>query len=182
MGRQILFHMLPRDCEQFFGAIRKRDAVVAVERVSQSPIIREVREPCLNRHNLILWNRSLLPSLEREYLRRSDRGPYYGVSYALPVLELALSERHQWDGKPALTQGRVYASFDAPNEGLRRWYEWIVRWIRKNFVREKVGLSGGYVGPEALKWYESGGILLPQFNPPLTPEWRKFVDAQHRKP
>jgi hypothetical protein len=179
MGRQILFHMLPEDCKEFFNLLRERDPVIAVERDSVSPDIIEVTDPCRGGQTVVLWNQTLLPSLEREYIPQSNRGPYYRVSSSLPVLELFLPVVAEWDRKPALTQGRVYGSFDATNEGLRRWYESIAHWIRRNFTKNPVGLSTGYVGPAARKWYEGGGVLLPMLRPPVTPEWRSFVDAQH---
>jgi hypothetical protein len=36
MGRQILFHMLPEDCEAFMSAVRQRDPIIAVDRDSTS--------------------------------------------------------------------------------------------------------------------------------------------------
>lgn len=180
MGRQILFHMLPEDCELFLSGLHQRDRFAVVERDSTSSDIVEVAAPCCVGKTVVLWNRSLLPSLEREYIPQSSRGPYYRVSSSLPLLEFFLPIEADWDSRPALTQGRVYASFDVPHEGLRRWYESVARWIRKNFAKNPVGLSSGYVGPAALKWYGRGGILLPMLRPPFTPEWRSFVDAQHR--
>jgi hypothetical protein len=179
MARQILFHMLSNDCKGLLGFLRQRDAVVVVERDSVSPDIIEVAEPCRGGPTVVLWNQSLLPSLEREYIARSNRGAYYRVSNLLPVLELFLPVVADWDGKPALTQGRVYGSFDVPNKGLDRWYDSIAQWIRINFTKNPVGLSSGYIGPAALTWYQGGGVLLPMLRPPVTPEWRSFVDAQH---
>lgn len=179
MGRQILFHMLQKDCEEFLRDIRHRDPVVVAERDSDAPNVVEVIQPCCTGVTLCLWNKSLLPSLKREYISQSNRGPYYRVASSSPVLELFLPVEAEWDGKPSLTQGRVYASFDVPNEGQRRWFESVVRWIRKNFTKNPVGLSSGYVGRAALEWYEKGGILLPMVRPPVTSAWREFVAAQH---
>lgn len=181
MGRQILFHMLPEDCNGFLRALRGRDPVAVVDKDSASPEVVELPDPCKGGVFAVLWNRSLLPSLEREFIAKSDRGPYYRVSDSLPVLEFSLPSQADWDGKPALTQGRIYASFEVPNEGLRRWYEWAARWIRRNFAKESAGLSGGYVGPAALEWHERGGILLPFIRPPVTPAWQAFVSKQHAR-
>jgi len=171
--------MLPEDAKEFLSVLRQRTPLVVVERDSLSPDLLEVADPRVVGKTLVLWNQSLLRSLEREYIPQSNRGPYYRVSSSVPVLELFLPVEADWDGKPALTQGRVYGSFDVANENLRRWYESIAHWIRKNFTKNTVGLSSGYVGPAARGWYERGGVLLPMLRPPVTPEWRSFVDAQH---
>ena len=55
----------------------------------------------------------------------------------------------------------------------------IIGWIRKNFVKNPLKLLGGYIGPNAFKWFQEGGILLPMFEPPLTAEWQAFVESQH---
>jgi hypothetical protein len=38
---------------------------------------------------------------------------------------------------------------------------------------------GGYVGPAASKWFASGGLILPMFVPPVTPEWTREMKQQH---
>jgi hypothetical protein len=178
MGKQILFHMFPPDCEQFLSVVQKRDSVVIVERDSSSASLVPVAHPCSPGQVLSFWNRNLLSSLERKYIPESTKGPYYRIASSLPVIEFFLPREQEWDGQPAITQGRIYASFDQPSEELQRWFNATVRWIRKNFVRNPVQSVGGYVGPSALRWHEEGGLLLPMVRPPVTSEWRAFLQPQ----
>jgi hypothetical protein len=178
MGRQILFHMLPEDCESFLSFARERDPVAIVESSAGSPQVVPITNPCSPGKSLSLWNQRLLPSLERKYVPKSTKGPYYRVDDSLPVLEFFLPRQEEWDGQPALTQGRIYASFDQPNEDLRRWFDTLARWIRTNFTKNTVPSFSGYVGPAALEWHRSGGLLLPMIRPPVTPEWRAVVQLQ----
>jgi hypothetical protein len=47
-----------------------------------------------------------------------------------------------------------------------------------SFVKNPVAQLDGYVGHAALAWFRQGGILLPWPQPPVTPEWQLFVEAQ----
>ncbi len=179
MGRQIAFHMLPQDCEEFLDFVHNRDPVFVVARDSDSPKIVQIARPCFFGETLCLWNQALLPRLKREYIAESTQGPYYRVDDSLPVLELIPSRQTDWRGRPALTQGRVWGSFDQPSEPLRKWFEAIVRWMRKNYVRAPADLFG-YVAPAAFQWFLKGGVLLPIFEPPVTRDWLDFVKAQRK--
>jgi hypothetical protein len=61
---------------------------------------------------------------------------------------------------------------------FEKWYETLVRWIRKNYGKNPAS-STGYVGPAAFEFYEKGGYLLPQFLPPKTKEWLTEISTQH---
>ncbi len=181
MGRQILFHMLPADCSTFVGFLCDRDPVVIAEKDSGIPEIKPSTAPCNAGQVLSVMNQNITPSLQRKHIPESNRGPYYRIDSALPVIELFLPQEEPWDGRPALTQGRVYASFDQPSRELRTWFEAIGRWMRKHFARTPIPTLSGYVGPAAYDWYQSGGLLLPMIRPPVTPEWRAFAALQARK-
>jgi len=88
-----------------------------------------------------------------------------------------------WEGKPALVQGRLYGIFDLylgkPPE-FEKWYETLVRWIRKNYRKSPTSM-GGYLGPAAYEFYNEGGYLLPQFLPPRTEVWLAELDKQHSR-
>jgi hypothetical protein len=89
-------------------------------------------------------------------------------------------DSHSWNGQRALMAGRLWASFDDGNLELERWYNAVVRWIRKRFLRNPIPLLEGYIGPAAFAWYQKGGFLLPAFRPPLTPEWLAWAEAQNQ--
>ena len=124
-------------------------------------------------------NKSLLPTLKRSYIPESVHGPYYRVDGSLPVLELFVPRQTVWDERPALTQGRLYAYAYQDHPALRTWYEALVRWLKKNFEKNPIAWMSGYTGPAAHAWYDKGGLLLPTVQPPLNPEWRARINAQH---
>jgi hypothetical protein len=180
MGRQIHFYMLPSDRDVFLRFVQKDGLVAVIPEGSNSPIARPLEQGDIRAHkNVYLWNRGLLPRFKRDWIP----GPrYYRVNeLTLPVLQLIRSTVTTWEDKPALVQGRLYGIFDAylekPSE-FQKWYECLVRWIRKNYRRNPTSM-GGYLGPAALRLFEEGGYLLPQFQPPRTDVWLTEIGKQH---
>ncbi len=180
MGKQTQFHMLAEDMEMFLDFVRKHDPVLVTLRSSDSPKVTPLSDPLTETDVMTLWNKALLGSLERKLIQRPGGSDYYRVDDSLPTLELSPSRPIEWNGKPALLQGRVYGFFDKPFAGFEKWYNVIARWIRANFTKSPLKLLGGYIGPGALRWFQDGGVLLPMFEPPPTPEWLSFVENQHR--
>jgi len=183
MGRQIQFHMMPEDQDAFLRFIQESDPVVLIERDHPTDRdVQPVKDIANNRLGICcLWNRRFLPALEREYVPHARYYKYVVGTSRLPLLELSPSIRSEWEGKPALIQGRLYGEFE-PH--LRRpptfenWYEKLVRWIRKNFKKNPAGW-GGYVGPAAYQFHLEGGYLLPNFLPPRTDAWLAEIGKQH---
>jgi hypothetical protein len=176
MGRQVQISVLPEDVEGLLAHIKSQHRVVLVKRGDSHSASVELLEslPASANETLVLWNQELLPQLQRERIFRETDGDYYRVDeFAEPVLEFSRSFLGEWCGRPSLTQGRIYGIFDNKSQEFVRWYEQIVRYIRKAFVRNPVSPSG-YVGPAAYKWFLQGGLLLPTFLPPDTDVWRKF--------
>jgi hypothetical protein len=182
MGRQTQFHMLAEDCKQFLDFIRDHDPVIVTLRSSSSRSIEEVLRPWEHGGTYCLWNRDFLPSLERKYIPESKYGPYYRVDSVWPVIEFTYPNPQQemWNGRQALTQGRVWAGFERENKDFERWYNAVIRWIRKNFIRNPVPLDG-YVGSQAYEWFKKGGTFLPMLRPPITPQWLSWVEAQDQQ-
>jgi len=176
MGRQIMFHALPEDCIELLSFIQERDPVVITERDSTTAEVKIVVAPCAATKTLCLWNQSFLPTLTRDYVPNADSGPYYRVNDGLPVLELSTCLLTEWEGSPALVQGRIWGAFKDPSSKYNSWYGAIVRWIRKTYVRNDS--LHGYTAPSVGPWQSRGGILLPMFKPPVTAAWRKFVEDQ----
>ena len=129
---------------------------------------------------LCIWNQALLPQLKRKWIPNAEHEHYRVDEFQLPVVEFSTSSRVIWDGRPALVQGRLHGFFDGKSPEFEKWYETLVRWIRKNFLKNPTSL-GGYVGPAAYKFYKEGGYLLPNFVPPTTKEWLKEIRKQHPK-
>ena len=173
MGRQTRFHMLEEDCKQFLGFVRQRDPVIVVDWSSKPGTMQEVQRPWERGGTYYLWNQSVLPTLPREGARaKPDILPVIQFWYPSPV-------HKEWNGRPALTQGRVWAQ--SPNSGkdFGSWYNALIRWIRKNFVSDPV--LGDWVGPAAYRWFRDGGLLLPHFPPPVNTTWLSWVEAQDKR-
>jgi hypothetical protein len=180
MGRQIHFYMLPGDRDAFIRFVQKDELVAVISEGSDSPIVRPLEQGDVRDHkNVYFWNRRFLPRFQRKWIP----GPrYYTVNELdLPVLEFIGSTLTTWEDRPALVQGRLYGIFDAylakPPE-FEKWYERLVRWIRRNYRRNPTSM-GGYVGPAALELFENGAYLLPQFLPPRTDVWLTEIRKQH---
>ena len=176
MGRQVQISVLLEDVEGLLVHIKSQNRVVLVKRddVHSATVTPLESLPANANETLILWNQELLPQLQRKHISRETAGNYFSVDEsAEPVLEFGGSFLGEWCGRPSLTQGRIYGIFDNKSQEFVRWYEQIVRYIRKAFVRNPASLSG-YVGPAAYRWFLQGGLLLPTFLPPETDVWRQF--------
>jgi hypothetical protein len=180
MGRQIQLSMLPNDADAILTTIRNRGPIEVLIRDADSADVAPLTSvPDRSDSILILWNKHLTPTLKRKWISARTPG-YYSVDYfTLPVLEFSLSVLTEWKGKPALTQGRIYGQFDGKPIEFEKWFEQIVRYIRKNWRKNPVSM-GGYVGPEAGEWFAAGGLLLPTFNPPVTTAWARVMAEQPR--
>ena len=179
MGRQTRFHMLPEDCRRFVLFLRERDPVVVTNWYSsESAQIEEISRPWERSGHFCLWNQAILPELQRK-----ATGEHFNIDSSASVIEFSyeclLAE--PWNGQPALTQGRVWASFDTESRAFEAWYNAVVRWIRKNFIRDlALGFDRDSIGPAAYDWFKTGGLLLPMFRPPLTEAWLAWVNVQNQ--
>ena len=183
MGRQIHFHMLPNDRDEFLRFVQEDDSVAFVSKDGESSSVVPLPIDAIDsKQSVYFWNRGFLPDLERKWV--PDPG-YYGLSnlYA-PILEFRPSILTTWEEKPALVQGRLYGIFD-PDLGkppeFEKWYERLVRWIRKTNRRNPTSVRG-FVGPAAYQFFEEGGYLLPQYLPVRTQAWLDEIAKQHQRP
>jgi len=167
--------MLPEDRNGFLLFAQENDSVVVTLRDADSPEVRPLTDLGENK-TLSLWNCRLLPHLERKWI--SDPGYYRIDESKTPTLEFTPSFAATWEGSPALGQGRLYGVFDAKPRAFEKWYETLVRWIRKNYKKSPTSM-GGYVGPAAYEFYNKGGYFLPQFLPPKTEVWLAEIGKQH---
>jgi len=181
MGRQIHFYMLPEDRSEFLRFIQEHDSAAVVLRDSDSSQVVPIGEDVGADKTLCLWNRKLLPNLERKWI--PDPGYYRVDTLKAPILEFTPSFTATWEGKPALGQGRLFGSFEpylGKPEDFGKWYESLLHWIRQHY-RKNPASTGGYVGPAAYEFYEHGGYLLPNFLPPKTKEWLAEIGKQHKQ-
>jgi len=175
--------MLPEDRDVFLRFVQDNDPVVVVERdVHDTADVRAVKDIATDRVQMLcLWNRRFLPVLKRKCSEEARYYKYQLDVFHLPLLEFSSSVTSEWEGRPALIQGRLFGDFDPylskPPE-FEKWYERLVRWIRKNFERNPASW-GGYVGPAAYRFHHEGGYLLPNFLPPKTDVWLAEIGKQH---
>jgi hypothetical protein len=120
--------------------------------------------------------------LKRRYIAAADPPYYLADEQEEAILELSPSVLTEWRGLPALTQGRIYGVFDSKPVEFEKWYERIIRYIRKNWRKNPVSWLGGYVGPAASEWFDSGGLLLPTYIPPVTDDWIRILGEQRPIP
>jgi hypothetical protein len=171
--------MLEEDCKRFVEFVRDRDPVIVVSRSSKVSSVEDVQRPWERGETYCLWNREVLPSLERKFIPpEPETSPYYRIDSSLPVIEFWYPSPvpEPWNGRLSLTQGRVWAQFVDSTRQFESWYNAVVRWLRKNFVRDTV--LGDYIGASAYAWFKQGGLLLPHFRPPVTSSWISWVEAQ----
>jgi hypothetical protein len=169
--------MLAEDCARFLHFVQQRDPVFVVKCYSESSKIKTISEPWRQQDLYCLWNLAILPSLSPDETGAKS-GFRYVINSDLLVIELDYPGLPvQWNDRPALLQGRVWASFQEPSKEFTAWYGAIVRWIRKNFRSNPVPL-GGFVGEAAFGFYQNGGLLLPAFLPPVTSQWLSWAQAQ----
>jgi hypothetical protein len=178
MGRQIQFHAVEDDLARLLAFIRRHDQVAIVMRDANTEQVELVDDPLTADGLMTLWNGSLLRVLQRELVRRAPGRDYYSVGRALPTLELHAPRTVEWQGRPALLQGRIYGYFNGPSDMYERWFAAIARWIHSTFTRIPSAYRGSWIGPDTRKWFLSGGLLLPMFPPVPTVEWRDFVAKQ----
>ena len=159
--------------------MKERDPVVVTEwRSSTSAEVQEISSPWENGGDYCLWNQAIIPTLIRE-----NTGEHFSIDFAAPVIEFSYSSRRvgPWNGQPALIQGRIWASFETEDKAFEKWYNATVRWIRKNFIRDlAMGHDRDSIGPAAYEWFKAGGLLLPNFRPPLTDAWLAWASVQNQ--
>jgi hypothetical protein len=168
MGRQIRLHLLSKDVNELLVAMHDTEPLeVAARRGNSATPERLALVPeNVAGQTLVLWSERFAPNLQRDYVAKAQP-PYYHVDeQAESVLELSLSAVTVWEGRPALTQGRIYGVFINKSAEFEKCYERIARYIRRHWRKNPVLWMGGYVGPAASDWFEGGdccsrAIFLP---------------------
>jgi len=178
MGRQVGLHLLSDDLKSLLSFVQRHDPVDITVRDSDCAEVESVPNPLTERRIMTLWNRNLLRTLERTLIRRPGGKDYYSVDRALPTIELDSSQPSRWQGRAALLQGRIYGPLLNQSPAYASWFNTIARWIRSRGSKDPGGFDHVYVGPATMSWFLEGGVLLPTFDPPETPEWIRFFAEQ----
>ena len=181
MGRQTQLHLLPADVNELLVAMQDKERLkVALRRGNTAtPEHLALIPENMSGKTLVVWSDRFAPNLQREYVARAQP-PYYLVNEQVEaVFELSLSGLTSWEGRPALTQGRIYGVFENKQAELEKCYEQIIRYIRRRWRKNPAAWMGGYVGPAASDWFERGGLLLPNYIPPVRSDWIQRLGVLH---
>lgn len=180
MGRQIQIHATLADINSLVIALRDTEVEIALRSGNAATPERLAFIPdALNGHTLVLWSERFAPGLQRDFVADAQP-PYYVIHESTEsVLELSLSAFTTWQEQSALTQGRIYGVFEGKTPEFEKWYERIVRYIRRHWRKNPVGWMSGYIGPAASEWFEQGGVLLPNYVPPVRGDWIARLGEQH---
>lgn len=100
---------------------------------------------------------------------------------AIGLVSLFRNDTHMttWQGRPALTQGRIYAVFQNKQPQFEKSYDLVIRYIRRHWRKNPAAWMGGYLGPAASEWFDRGWLLLPNYIPPLRRDWIERLAEQH---
>jgi hypothetical protein len=181
MGRQVQLHVLPEDVTTLLAFLRAKDAAdVAYRSADSAEITALANVPYKTNGSLILWNHNLAPQPQRGFIAQADPPSWLADEQTETILQLSMSALQEWNGSRALLQGRLYGVFDGKPPAFEKWYDRIVRYIRSHWRKNPISWMSGYVAPKASEFFESGGILLPNYAPPVTAEWIERLGEQHK--
>lgn len=182
MGRQTQLHALPKDLNALLVAMHEKEPLEVALRSgnSASPECLAFVPENMTGQALVLWSQRFAPNLQRRYVARADSPYYLADEQTESVFELSLSGVTTWGGRPALTQGRIYGVFQNKQPEFEKCYEQIVRFIRRHWRKNPAAWMGGYVGPAAGDWFDQGGLLLPNYIPPVRSDWiQRLANSTH---
>jgi hypothetical protein len=180
MGRQITFHMLQEDKEEFFRFLTPRHDVFATAWTSDSREVIRYGAPAHEKGALALWELRSETQRERKRILRDDDSVVYEFDRQNSVLEFSPSDLVTHEGSPALLQGRLYSFLNEMSVETAGLFKTARQWIKRSFEPCPFTLLGGYIGPAAMRWHRDGGVILPMFNPPATQAWEDFIKSQHQ--
>ncbi len=149
MGRQTQLHMLPKDLNELLVALHDKEPLeVALRSGNSATLERHAFIPdSMSGQILVLWSERFAPNLQRRFVATAD-SPYYLADEQMEsVFELSLSGLTTWEGRPALTQGRIYRVFQNKQAEFEKVYEQIIRYIRRHWRKNPATWMSGYVGP-----------------------------------
>lgn len=179
MGRQITFHMLQKDNEEFFQFLISRHDIFAAVWTSDNPEVVRCEAPARELGTIAMWELHPETRRQRKKIVRGDGSVVYEFDRQHSVLEFSPSALVTHESSPALLQGRLYSFLKDMDVETASLFRTGSQWIKRSFVPCPYKLLGGYVGPAAMRWHRDGGVLLPMFNPPATQAWEEFIRSQH---
>lgn len=180
MGRQTQLHVLAKDVNDLLVAMHDKEPLEVALRSGKAAAPERLGfvPENLSGEILVLWSERFAPNLQGCYVPAHP--PYYCVDEQTEsVFELSLSGKTTWQSRPALTQGRIYAVFQNKQPQFEKSYDQVIRYIRQHWRKNPTAWMGGYLGPAASEWFDRGGVLLPNYIPPLRSDWIERLAEQH---
>ena len=177
MGKQVRFFTLLEDERLFLDYVANQSSTKIIECFSKTPepevvTAQDVLES--NTWTFYLWNTHFpvsslriqefkLQNANEQGDNDTSRGFYVGMHLGASVIEYRRSSRLV-PGEQ-LVRGRLWADkyaqdglgFVYQGDVFKKWYDDLSRWIRKRY--ERIQGVDGYLGSEAVKWYQNGGRL-----------------------
>jgi hypothetical protein len=181
MGRQIRLHLLPEDVNELIVAMHDKEPLeLAMQHGnSEKPKRLVFISESMSGKTLVLWSERLAPKLHCDYVAKAQPPFYFVNEQTEAVLQLSLSALTMWNGRPALTQGRIYGVFENKQRDFEKCYERIARYVKRRWRRNPAEWMGGHIGPAAGDCFDGGGLLLPNYIPPISSDWIQRLTEQH---
>ena len=182
VGRQTQLHVLAKDVNELLIAMHDKEPLEVALRSGKTAVPERMAflPENISGQTLVLWSERFAPNLQARYVPAEP--PYYRIDEQTEsVFELSLSGMTTWEGRPALTQGRIYAVFRNKHPEFEKCYDQLIRYIRRHWRKNPADENaiGGYLGPAASEWFDRGGLLLPNYIPPVRHDWIERLSKQH---
>src|SRR5690349_4491827 len=113
MGRQTQLHVRAKDVNELVVAMHGKEPLEVALRSGTAAVPERLAflPENINGQTLVMWSERFAPNLQGRYIANAQP-PYYLVDeQEESVFELSLSSMTTWQGRPALTHGRIYAVF-----------------------------------------------------------------------
>lgn len=162
MGRQIGLYMTEEDEKEFVEFVMSTGRIEIIPEDMNSRDERwETLPPWIEdtRHSDVLLHNTEIQG-ELFYLYSQEKNTFSISTSESPVIEFTRSKQRA----NALMSGRLYATFEAfgtdedayvpKDPAFDKWYEKIVRWIRRRYQRLE---WNSYAGPKAMEFKRKGG-------------------------
>jgi hypothetical protein len=149
MGRQTQLHVLAKDVNELLVAMHSKEPLEVALRSGKTATPERLAfvPEHISGQILVLWSERFAPNLQGRYIAKAQPPHYLVDEQTESVIELSLSGMTTWQGRPALTQGRIYAVFENKQPQFEKSYDQVIRYIRRRWRRNPAAWMGGYLFP-----------------------------------
>ncbi len=180
MGKQVRFYMMPEDELAFLQFVCQDQNVSLLASSSPTPelqVIKNLLSSPQQRSELVtilLWNKAFpIGDNDVQEIHLTEYKEEIGafVETGKVIYSINTSSAYVIEFSPSfvrgdeLVKGRIWADMYRlerdtlvyKGKDFESWYDRIARWLRRNF--KSIRGVDGYLGPQALEWYQKGGKL-----------------------